>query len=232
MQESVLSKEQLVNVLRQRVPGFEIGHVIGHAAQNHIGLHEIVTVHGDATVSEIFFCLSQGERVDVHFACRSAIKPAFAVNQVVEHPGGGAAADDEQQVVLSGTPAVPKVFESGKEAGTRGVEPGQLINKHHHLFLGLPSCIEQGFQPMEGIEPVFDRRSIDAAVFCKRNGKLIQLDAVKQLLVFLPQLHRRHGGVHKSKTVLKIFANQERFSDTSATINGKELRCRFLLQLA
>lgn len=138
LQESVLSKEQLVDVLRQRVSGLEIGHVIGHAAQYHIGLHEVVTVHCDATVSEILLRLGQGKRMDVHFACRSAIKPALTVNQVVKHPCSCAAADNQQQVVLAGAPAVPKVFESGEEAGARSVEPWQFIYKHHHLFLGLP----------------------------------------------------------------------------------------------
>ena len=113
--------------MRQRPSGFEIRHIISHAAKHHIGLHNIVSVHDNTSMDEILLRLGQRKRMDVHLLCRSAIETTFAVEKVVEHPRGGATANNEQQVVLARSPAIPKMLKCRKKTRTWRVEPRQFM---------------------------------------------------------------------------------------------------------
>ena len=96
-------------------------------------------------------------------------------DDVGDNPRGGGTADDEGEMFAMGGPSVPEMFQFGDEAGTRRVQPGELVEEDDGAR-GRGS-VKEAFEGKEGFAPRCEGGAVGEAVAEKGIAEMKQLVA-------------------------------------------------------
>ncbi len=134
-------------------------------------------------------------------------------DDVGDNPRGGGTTDDEGEMFAMGGPSVPEMFQFGDEAGTRRVQPGELVEEDDGAR-GRGS-VKEPFEGKEGFAPRCEGGAVGEAVAEKGIAEMKQLVAQRAI---------GKTNVFKGECVGEGFADEIGFSYTAATVDGDELR--------
>ena len=207
-QRCAIGEKEPVDVLGEGEVFVEHVYIIRYAAENHVGLGDLVARPNDAFLLQLRLHLAQGERRKIDGARTAVVKSALVANDLVHHPRGGTAADKEFQPVAGGCPSVPEIAEGRQELGFGRVHPRQLVEKHDDALFSEAAQI--GLKLLESLKPVGWPPQV-------LPRPLLQLPLKQR------QLHRHRGfvtaGKHEVELVVEKLPDEEGLPHPAAAIH-------------
>lgn len=206
-------EEEGVEVLGNGEALFEEAPVPGNTAEGHVGGADVARGEGETAGGGVASALAEGERAEKELAGEAVVEAAAVAYEIGNHPGRGGAAGDENQILAERGPGVPEMFQFGKEARTRGVQPREFIQEHD-VAAG-PGEVEQAFEREEGIVPGCKGGAVPEAIAEEGVAEMEQLVA---------QRSGSHADVFERERIGERLADEIGLADAAAAVDGDELR--------
>ena len=188
--------------------------IIWDAAQNHVGLRDLVTVPAYSFgFDEKFLRLVQPEWSQVNLPRDSSVKAAFVADDFRQHPSCGTSANEKFHAFLRRGPRVPKVSKGLDEVAFGRVHPRQFIKKDHDFPLA--KCAQVFTQEAESLKPSLGHRRCLAGLFLDFGGEYRKLHLFGRFV---------KSGEVKVELLVEKALHEISFPDPSSPVDGHKFR--------